>query len=105
MGGASRAITWSSEARADLSDIRSYYTEVAGRQTASNIIREIGAACRLLENYPYGGRARDEVRPGLRSVVARPHVVFYRVSNDGTAEIIRVLDGRRDVDDVFTDVA
>jgi plasmid stabilization system protein ParE len=29
-----------------------------------------------------------------------PHVVFYRVTNDG-AEIVRVLDGRRDLDEIF----
>ena len=57
-------------------------------------------ACRLLEDHPFGGRSRNEIRPGLRSVVASPHVVFYRVTND-VAEIVRVLDGRRDLDEVF----
>src|SRR4051812_27813941 len=103
MVGASRSVIWSSEARADLSDIWSYYAEVAGRQTADNVIRAIGQACLLLEDHPYGGRARDEIRPGLRSVVARPHVVFYRVTMDESAEIVRVLDGRRDLDEIFAD--
>jgi toxin ParE1/3/4 len=44
--------------------------------------------------------ARNEVRPSLRSMAASPHIVFYRV-NDGSAEIIRVLDGRRDLDEIF----
>jgi plasmid stabilization system protein ParE len=46
-------------------------------------------------------RPRDEVRPGLRSVVANPHVVFYRVNADGLAEVVRVIDGRRDIDAIF----
>jgi plasmid stabilization system protein ParE len=33
-------------------------------------------------------------------MAASPHVVFYRV-NDDVAEIVRVLDGRRDLDEVF----
>jgi toxin ParE1/3/4 len=103
MAGASRPVTWSPEARADLSDIWNHYAQVAGRQAADNVIRGIGQACRSLDDHPYGGRARDEVRPGLRSVVARPHVVFYRVTKDETAEIARVLDGRRDLDDIFAD--
>jgi len=52
-----------------------------------------------------GGRARDEVRPGLRSVVANPHVIFYRVTADEIAQIVRVIDGRRDIDAVFDDPA
>ena len=95
-----RPIDWSPEARADLSEIWNYYVKVAGRHTADKIVREIGEVCRLLEDHPFAGRARDEVRPGLRSIAARPHVVFYRVKND-IAEIVRVLDGRRDLDEIF----
>jgi toxin ParE1/3/4 len=65
-------------------------------------VREIGDTCRLLEDHPFAGRARNEVRPGLRSITARPHVVFYRVNND-VAEIVRVLDGRCDLDDIFVE--
>ena len=59
MAGASRPPIWSPEAVADLSDIWSYYEGVASRRTADNIIRAIGDAVRLLEDHPYGGRARD----------------------------------------------
>src|SRR2546430_2214436 len=103
MAGGRRPLIWSPEARTDLADIWSYYARAAGPQTADNIIRDIGQACRLLEDHPYGGRPRDEVRPGLRAVVARPHVIFYRVTKDDTAEIIRVLDGRRDIEEIFAD--
>src|SRR5207253_2780860 len=34
------------------------------------------------ENHPFAGGGRNEIRAYLRSVVARPHVVFYRVKND-----------------------
>ncbi len=97
-----RPIVWSPDARADLSPIWNYYANVAGRQTADKIVGEMGEACRLLEDHPFAGRARDEVRPGLRSIAARPHVVFYRVNND-VAEIVRVLDGRRDIDEIFAE--
>jgi toxin ParE1/3/4 len=71
----------------------------AGPPTIS--FAQSGDACRLIEHHPYGGRSRDEVRPGLRSVVANPHIVFYRVNADGLAEVIRVIDGRRDIDTIF----
>ena len=100
MAGGRRPIVWSSNARADLSDIWTYYVGVAGANTADGIVRDIGTACRLLEDHPLAGRDRGEVRPELRSVVASPHVVFYRVRNE-TVEIVRVLDGRRDLDEIF----
>jgi toxin ParE1/3/4 len=97
-----RPIVWSPDARADLSEIWSYYAKVASRQIADKIAREIGEVCRLLEDHPFAGRARDEVRSGLRSIAARPHVVFYRVNND-VPEIVRILDGRRDLDEIFAE--
>jgi plasmid stabilization system protein ParE len=54
----------------------------------------------LIEDQPFAGRVRNEVRPGLRSFAATPHVVFYRVAND-TPEIVRVLDGRQDIEEKF----
>ena len=95
-----RAVIWSPDASADLSAIWDYYVEAAGRHTADGIIRGIFEMCTVLEAHPFAGRARGEVRPGLRSIAASPHVVFYRV-NDGVAEVVRVLDGRRDLDEIF----
>jgi len=74
--------------------------QVAGQHTADKIAREIDQACLLLEDHPFAGRARAEVRPGLRSIAASPYVVFYRITDD-VAEIVRVLDGRRDLDEIF----
>jgi toxin ParE1/3/4 len=56
----------------------------------------------MVEEHPLIGRKRDEVRPGLRSLVSHPNVIFYRVRND-IPEIVRVLDGRRDIDSIFLD--
>jgi toxin ParE1/3/4 len=95
-----RPLTWSPEALSDLSEIWDYYVKVAGPHTADGIVRRIGEVCALLEEHPFAGRPRNEVRPGLRSMAASPHVVFYRV-NDDVAEIVRVLDGRRDLDEIF----
>jgi len=38
----------------------------------------------------------------MRSIVARPYVVFYRLNED-SVQIVRVLHGRRDIDAVFVD--
>lgn len=54
----------------------------------------------LIEEHPFAGRGRDELRPGLRSFAATPHVVFYRVVDD-TPQVVRVLDGRQDIEEKF----
>jgi toxin ParE1/3/4 len=51
---------------------------------------------------PVRGLKTIPMRVGLRSVVATPHVVFYRVVAD-EVEIVRVIDGRRDIDQIFAD--
>ena len=93
-------LVWSPEAEADLADIWDYYAGVAGRRTADNIVRAVGDALRLIEIIP-AADGRDEVRPGLRSIAASPHVIFYRGTKDDIAQIVRVLDGRRDIEAIF----
>ena len=95
-----RTAIWSPEAIADLDVIWSYYERVAGRSTAEKIAREIGQLVATVEAHPYAGRSRDELRPGVRSLAAKPHVLFYRVTRD-VPEIMRILDGRQDIDEIF----
>jgi toxin ParE1/3/4 len=42
------------------------------------------------------GRARDDLAPGLRSVVAGKYLVFFRAS-DAAIEVLRVIHGARDI--------
>ncbi len=100
MAEAGRAALWSSEALDDREWIWDYYVRVAGRHTAEKVLREIAEVIALIEDHPFAGRARSEVRAGLRSFAAAPHVVFYRVVNDAP-EIVRVLDGRQDIEEQF----
>jgi toxin ParE1/3/4 len=102
MAAHKRPVIWSPEAQTDLADIWSYYRETAGPQLADSRLRAISSACLLLEEHPLAGRAREEIRPGLPSVLVGPHVVFYRVMGE-TAQIVRVLDGRRDIEDIFAE--
>lgn len=101
MAGGSGAAIWSPEALSDLDEIWNYYDRVAGRNTALKIVRQIGKVITTLEDHPFAGRTRDELRAGIRSLAATPHVVFYRVANE-IPEIIRILDSRRDIDEIFS---
>jgi toxin ParE1/3/4 len=96
------AIIWSPEALADIEHLWDYCAQAAGRRAADGILRDIAKAVAALDDFPLAGRARDEVRPGLRSLAATPQIIFYRLKDD-RPEIVRVLDGRRDIEEIFSD--
>jgi toxin ParE1/3/4 len=86
---------WSPAAERDLLDIWAYYVRVASSEIADNLLREIDRVGKAIGENPLVSRDRSELMPGLRSVVVRPHVIFFVVRNDAV-EIARVLHGRRD---------
>jgi toxin ParE1/3/4 len=94
MEGNRRPIIWSPEARADLDGIWDYHEGVAGWNTAEKM--------NVLTHHPLAGRSRDEIRAGLRSLVANPHVIFFRVTDSDTTEIVRIVDERQDIDAAFS---
>ena len=57
-----------------------------------------------LRMFPLSGREWDPDHPGLRGIrkVAirgfPNHLIFYRIADDGSIEIVRVLHGARDLD-------
>jgi plasmid stabilization system protein ParE len=67
-----RAAIWSPEALADFDHIWNHYEGVAGRNTAEKIAREIGEVIATIEEHPFAGRSRSELRPGFRSLAAVP---------------------------------
>ena len=98
MKEARRPVIWSPEAEQDLLDIWKY----ASAAVADKQLREIGSQAHTLGGLPRYGRARDEVRVGLRSARSGRYVIFYRVTKDAI-EVVRVLDERRDVETIFSE--
>jgi toxin ParE1/3/4 len=95
-------VVWSPEALNDIDQLWDHYAGIAGRGTADRILREIAKVVAAIDEFPLAGRSRDELRAGMRSLPAAIHVVFYRLKN-GRPEIVRVLDGRRDIGEIFAD--
>ena len=50
------------------------------------------------------GRARPDLREGLRSVPLRPYITFFSYVGD-SIEIVRILHGARDLPPIFKDDA
>ncbi len=67
---------------------------------AGRLARDINEKFTDLAQFPFIGRERSSLGDGLRSVVAGMHVIFYEVQHERIV-IVRVLDGRRDIDAEF----
>lgn len=88
-------LRFSAHAQADLNDIGDYIAQDSPEHAARFVAR-IEQHCQLIASRPLIGRARDEVRPGLRSISYGRYVIFYRPIEDG-AEIVRVIHAARDL--------
>lgn len=69
--------------------------------TADGHLRDIGQVARNLCTFPSSGIQRDQLVPGIRSILVYPSVIFYRIG-DGSIDIVRVVDGRRNLAAIFT---
>ncbi len=100
MARADRTIIWSADAERDIDDIWDYLAAEASIEVADEVVRGLFRVCDNLVSHPFLGRPRDGLIVGLRSILAHPHIVFYRVSGSNI-EIVRVLHQRRDLDAIF----
>jgi toxin ParE1/3/4 len=78
---------------ADLDEIAARITE-ADPATAKRLLLRLHTKCSLLAKLPRLGRARDDIRPGIRHFPEGPFVIYYRVQPDGI-EVLRILRGAR----------
>jgi toxin ParE1/3/4 len=86
----------------DLTEHWSYRALELGPDSADMLIERIEKRLLLLAEYPESGAKRDELRPGLRRVPIGKLVLFYNPLRDGI-ELVRVLDGRRDLQAIFAE--
>jgi toxin ParE1/3/4 len=89
----------SERADADLLGIFRYLVE-RNPAAAEAAIRRIDQKFNNLSRFPFIGRERTTLAADLRSIASGVHVIFYTVEHDRVV-IVRVLDGRRDIDAEF----
>jgi len=81
-------------ARSDM-DVAWEYVLPGGKAAADRYVSKLRKQLRMLARFPGMGRARDELRIGLRSFPLSPFVIFFRVDEDCVV-ILRILHGARD---------
>ena len=67
---------------------------------SAELVAAIESRCRSVAEFPESGRSREDLAPGLRSVVVDPYLIFYLSAPDHI-QIVRILHGRRDIRAIF----
>ena len=88
------------QAQQDLRDIWRGLAEFGELKQADDRIIMIRKKLRLLGQFPSSGRSREEIFLGLRSFPVSGFVIFYQIGMT-QVQIVRVVDGRRDLDGLF----
>ena len=89
----------SDKARSDLLQFYAYLAE-RSPSAARAALETINVKFANLTKFPFIGRERSTLGAGVRSLVAGTQVIFYTVEEERIV-IVRVLDGRRDIDEEF----
>lgn len=96
-------VVYRREAMAQLSDLHRYIGEAGSPENATRFVDAIVNYCEGLANFPRRGTARDNIRPGLRTVSFRKRVVIaFAVLND-TVAILGIYYGGRDYENILLD--
>ena len=92
----------SAEAVYDLTDLEAFLTEREGAERALTVLARLHRAMTSLADYPGMGRVRRDLIGRPMCYPVQSWIIFYRPTVERTAiEIVRVIDGRRDIDTVI----
>ncbi len=70
--------------------------------TADRHLRHLEQAIAGLADFARIGPARDDIRPGIRTIRRAPYLIFYLVDDEcRTIRIVPVVDARRDFQALF----
>ncbi len=97
---------WTPAAREDLIEIYTYIG-LDNPSAAERIFDAVQAKAELLADYPRLGVRRPDIRPSTRMLIEGPYLILYETHPDSDsgpidqAEIVRIVDGRRNLKNVF----
>jgi toxin ParE1/3/4 len=98
-----RVLRITEPAQQDLVEIWSVL-EPYGSDVADQCVNALQKKFLQLQQFPGLGRSREDLAPGLRSVVVREVVILYR-SMEGLLVIVRVVHGRRDLKRIVSEMS
>ena len=84
----------------DLTEISDYFAEM-NIEVGEEFFREFNGKCQQLVSFPSSGKSYAAIRADLRGLSIEGYIIFYRIIDDGI-EILRVVDGRRNLPSLFS---
>jgi len=85
------------EAVKDLEEIWIFTNQKWSVEQADRYYNLIIDEIEFLSSNPLSGQSMDHIKDGFRVSKVKSHLVFYKIINNETIEIIRVLHQRMDV--------
>jgi toxin ParE1/3/4 len=99
-------LLWTPQAREDLIEIYTYIG-LDNSSAAERIFDAVEAKAGLLVEYPRLGVRRPDIRPSTRMLIEGPYLILYETHPDSDeggideVEIVRIVDGRRNLKNLF----
>jgi plasmid stabilization system protein ParE len=90
------SVVFTPEAEEQLVDLYRYIAAAGSPEAAARYTDSIVTFCEELATFPYQGRARDDIRPGLRLIGYRRRVVVAFAVTGHALLIVGVFYGGRD---------
>ncbi|MER8409959.1 type II toxin-antitoxin system RelE/ParE family toxin [Mesorhizobium sp. M1342] len=90
-------VEYREDARNDLANIFRHIVEASGSpDVALKFVLRIEDRCQSIGNAPRGGRSRDDILPGLRTVPFEHSAVIAYIIDDNFVRIVNIFHGGRD---------
>ncbi|MER8978553.1 MULTISPECIES: type II toxin-antitoxin system RelE/ParE family toxin [unclassified Mesorhizobium] len=90
-------VEYREDARNDLANIFRHIVEANGSpDVALKFVLRIEDRCQSIGNAPRGGRSRDDILPGLRTVPFEHSAVIAYIIDDNFVRIVNIFHGGRD---------
>ena len=97
-----RRVVYSHRAREQLTDLYAWIADESGfPDRAENYVTAILDYCDDLATFPFIGVARDDLRPGLRTLGFRKRVVIAFAVTDETVDVLGIYYGGRDYESLI----
>jgi toxin ParE1/3/4 len=86
----------------DLDAIAEYFL-TKNVDAGERFFQEFNQKCKHLINFPLMGRNYRSIDIDLRGLLILGYIILYRFTKDKQLEIVRVVSGRQDLENLFDD--